>query len=57
MPALSGKSSKALDRIWSVGIPLNGIGVNDIEELKKTHRQPLPAIRTQALPSARVVSA
>lgn len=35
IPALSAKSSRALDRIFAVSVQLNGISKADLEELKK----------------------
>jgi hypothetical protein len=35
IPALSAKSSKALDRIFAASVQLNGISKQDLEELKK----------------------
>jgi hypothetical protein len=35
IPAMSAKSSKALDRIFTVSVKLNGISREDLEELKK----------------------
>ncbi len=35
IPAITAKSSKALDRIFARSIKLNGISREDIEEIKK----------------------
>jgi hypothetical protein len=35
IPALSAKSSKALDRVFAASVKLNGISKEDVEELKK----------------------